>query len=114
MSLLKVEFHHVLPKEVEGFVNMLEVIHALFTFHQYIVNVYFHGAPNQVLEDFVSHSLESGPSILGSEGRYLLVVDSPISYESYLVFVWWVHLDLIILEIGVHRAKKLEACHCLY
>ena len=58
--------------------------HALYTFHQYIIDVYFCGAPDQVLEDFVNHSLESSPSILESEGHHLVAVDSPISGEGYL------------------------------
>jgi len=85
---------------------MLEVIRALYTFHQYIVDVYFHGAPDQVLEDFVNHSLESGPSILESEGHHFVAKDSPISDKGYLILVRRVQLDLIVLAIGVSEAKE--------
>ena len=93
---------------------MLKVIRALYIFHQHIIDVYFHGAPNQVLEDFVNHSLERGPSILESEGHHLVAVDSPTNSESCLVFIWWVHLDLIIPGIGVHEAKKFVARRRFY
>jgi len=93
---------------------MLEVICALYTFHQHIADVYFHGAPNQVFEDFVNHSLECGPNILESEGHHLVAVESATSSKGCLVFIWLVHLDVIISEIGVHEAKELVACRRLY
>ena len=63
---------------------MLEVISALYTFHQHIVNVHLHGVPDQVLEDFVNHLLEGCPCVLESEGHHLAAVDSPTSGESRL------------------------------
>ena len=67
---------------------MLEMIRALYTFHQHIVDVYFHGAPDQILEDFVNHSLESVPNILESDRHHHVAVDSMISGEGYLIFIW--------------------------
>jgi len=93
---------------------MLEVIRVLYTFHQHIVDVYFHGASNQVLEDFVNHLLESVPNILESKGHHLVAIDFPISDEGCLVFVHWVHLDLIVPRIGIHKSKELMACLRLY
>ena len=78
------------------------------------ISSHLHGVPHQVLEDLVYHPLEGGPCVLESEGHHLVAVDSLISSEGYLVFIWWVHLDLIIPEIGVHEAKEFVACHRLY
>jgi len=91
---------------------MLEVIHAMYTFHQYILDVYFHDAPDQALEDFVNHSLERVSSILESEGYHF--VDFSVSSEGCLVFIWWVHLDLTMPEIDVHEVKELVARRRLY
>ena len=93
---------------------MLEVIHALYTFHKHIIDVYLHGAPDHVLEDFVNYSMERDPNILESEGHHLVTVDSPISSEGYLALIWWMHLDLIIPGIGVHEAKELVVRRHLY
>jgi len=93
---------------------MLEVIHALYTFHQHIVDVYLHGAPDQVLKDFVNHSLENSPCVLETEGHHLVTVDTSTSSESDCVFIWWVHLDLIIAEIGIYKAKELVVRHRLH
>ena len=82
---------------------MFDVICALYTFHQHIIDVYF-----------VDHSLESDTSILESKGHHLAAVDSLISGEAYLVFVRWVHLDLIVPKIGIHKAKELVACRRPY
>ena len=52
-------------------------------------NIYFDGAPDQILEDFVDHSLESGPSVLESKINYPIVVDSPIGSEGDFVSSDW-------------------------
>ena len=83
-------------------------------FYQHIIDVYFHGAPNQIFKDFVNHSLEGIPRVLEFEGHHLVEVDSPISNEGSFVFIWWVHLDLIIVGIGVYEAKELVAHRHLY
>jgi len=93
---------------------MLEVIHVLYAFHQHIVDVNFHCALNQALRDLVNHSLECSPYILESEGHHLVAADSLISSEGCLVFVQWMHIDLIIPRIGVHEVKKLVAHRYLY
>ena len=67
---------------------MLEVICTLYTFHQHVVDVYLHAAPDQDLEDFVNHSLERGPDILESKGHHFVAVDSLIGYEGCFVFIW--------------------------
>jgi len=93
---------------------MLEMICAFYTFHQYIVNVYyFRGTPDQIFEDFVNYSLKGCPRLLESEGHHLIAVDSSTSKDSF-VFIWWVHLDLIVAGIGVYEAKELMARCRLY
>ena len=95
-ALFEGKLHLILPKEIEGFAYMLEVIHVLFTFHQHIIDVYLYGAPDQIFKDFINHSLEGSLRVLKSKGYQLVAVDSPASSESYFAFIWWVHLDLII------------------
>ena len=47
---------------------MLEVISALYTFHQHIIDVHLHGALELVLKDFIYHLLEGSPRILSPKG----------------------------------------------
>ena len=68
---------------------MLEVICALYTFHQYIISIHLHGVPNQVLEDLVYHPLEGNPCVLESKGHHLVAVDSLTSGKVYYVLIWW-------------------------
>ena len=93
---------------------MSEIIRVLYTFHQHIIDVYFHGTPDQIFEDFVNYSMEDSPIILEFKGHHLVVVDSPSSSEGCLVFIWWVHLDLTVVRIGVYEAKELVARCCLH
>ena len=74
---------------------MLKVIRALYTFHQYIIDVYLHSAPEQICKDFINHSMEGSPRVLQSGRHHLVALDSPASNEGSFVFIWWVHLDLI-------------------
>jgi len=46
----------------------------LYTFHQYIIDIHLHGTPDQVLEDFVYHSLEGNPCVLEFKGHHLIAV----------------------------------------
>jgi len=77
---------------------MLEVIRAMYTFHQHIIYVQLHGIPDKVLEGLVYHALESGPGVLESERHHFVAVNFPIRGIGGLIFIWWVHLDLIIAE----------------
>ena len=53
---------------------MLEVISALYTFYQHIIDVHLHGVLDKVLEDFVYYPLEGILCILKSEGNHLVAV----------------------------------------
>ena len=90
---------------------MLEVIRGLYTLHQHIIDVNLHGAPDQVFKILLTIA---GMWVLRSRVRrdYFVTVDSPTSGEGRFVFVWWVHLDLIVAKIGVHEAKELVARRC--
>ena len=77
---------------------------------QHIIDVHLHGVPDQVLKDFVYHPLEGCPCVLNFEGRHLIAVDSLTIDEGSFVFIWWVHLDLIVAEIGIYEVKKLVSC----
>jgi len=67
---------------------MLEVIHALSTLYQHIVDINLHGTPDQFFKDFIDHSLEGGPCVLELEGHHLIAVDSPTNSEDDFVFIW--------------------------
>ena len=86
----------------------------MYTFYQHIIYVYLHGAPDQVLKDFVNHSLEGSPYVLESEGHHFAAVNSPTSSEGIFVFILWVHVDLVIAGIDIHEAKVLVARHRFY
>ena len=53
----------------------------------------------------VDHPLEICSSVLQSEGHHLVAVDPLIGDERCLVFIWWMHLDLIVSWIGVHETE---------
>ena len=93
---------------------MLKVIRMLYTFHQHIIDAHLHGIFDQVLKDFIYHLLEGCPYVLESERHHLVAVDSLTNGECRFVFIRWVHLDLIIAEIGVHEAKEFVYCHGFY
>jgi len=93
---------------------MLVVIRALYTLHQHIIDVCLHGALDQILKDFVNHSLERGPDVLESKGHHLVAIDFLIGYEGSFFFIWWVYLDLIVARISVHEGKELMASRRLY
>ena len=85
----------------------------LYTFYQHVIDVYFNGAPDQVLEDFVNHSLERSASVLEPKGHHLVAVDSSISNEGCLVFILRVYLDLFLPGIDIHKTKELITRRCL-
>ena len=78
---------------------MLEVIRTLYIFHQHIVDVYLHGTPDHIFKGFINHSLKGSSRVLKSEEHHLVAVDSPTNSKRF-VFIWWVHLDLIIAELA--------------
>ena len=86
---------------------MLEVIRVLYTFHQHIIYIHLHGVPDKALEDLLYHPLEDGPCVLESEEHHLVATNSLTCSEGYLIFICWVHLDLITAGIGIHEAKEL-------
>ena len=93
---------------------MLEVIRTQDIFHQYVINVHFHYTPDQILKDLVNHALEGGPSVFEPEGHHLVAIKFSTSSKSSLVFIWWVHLTLVILGVGVYEAEKFMARYYLY
>ena len=86
---------------------MLKVLRVLYTFHQHIIHIYLYGVLDKVLEDLVDHLLEGGSCVLESKGHYLITVNSLTFCEGYLIFIWWVHPDLIIAGVRVYEAKEL-------
>jgi len=47
---------------------MLDVICAEDTFHQHVINICFHGVPDQILKDFVNYALEVALAFLSPKG----------------------------------------------
>jgi len=47
---------------------MLEMIRALYTLHQHIIDIYFRGVSDHILEDFANHSLKGSPAFLSPKG----------------------------------------------
>jgi len=93
---------------------MLEVISALYNFHQHIVDVHLYIVFDQVLKDFVYYLLKGCPCVLEMEGHHLVAVYSLTSSEGHFVFIWWVHLDLTIARIDVHEVKEVMSYLNLY
>jgi len=81
------------------------VISALEALHKHVVDVYLYGVSSLLFEDLVEHSLESCSSILQSERHHLVALDSSVGDECRLVLVWWIHFDLIVFGVGVHKGE---------
>ena len=64
--------------------------------HQHVIDVYLHGMPNLIFEHTVDHPLEGDSGIIQSEGHDLVAEDSSTTYESSVVLVGQVHLDLVV------------------
>ena len=54
------------------------------TFH-HVINVHFHCASDQILEDLVNHALEGGAGVFEPEGDHLVAINSPTTNKSSLV-----------------------------
>ena len=63
---------------------MLEVLRALYTFHQHIIHIHLHGVFDKVIEDLIYHPLKDGPDVLESEGHHLVAVNFPIVVKAIL------------------------------
>jgi len=85
---------------------MLKVICAQDTLHQHVVNIDFYCASDQILENLVNHALEGSPGIFEPERHHLTEINPPISSESSIILIWWVHLDLIVSGVGVHDLRS--------
>ena len=84
---------------------MFHVVSALEALHKHVVDVYLYGVFSLLFEDLVDHSLESYSRILQSERHHLVALDSSVGDECRLVLIWWIHFDLIVLGVGVHKGE---------
>ena len=57
----------------------------------------------------VDHLLEGGSGVLQTECHHLVAVNPSVCDGSGLVFIWSVHLDLVVARVGVHEAEQLVA-----
>ena len=82
---------------------MLDVVGTLKSLHKHVIDVYLHSVSDLLLEDLIGHSLEGSSGVLQSEGHYFVAVDFLIGDECCLVFIIWIHLDLIVFRVYVHK-----------
>jgi len=72
------------------------MVRMLDALHQHVIDVYLHGISNLIFDHTIDHPLEGGSRILQFEGHDLVAEDYPTSYESSLVLIKWVHLNLVV------------------
>jgi len=92
---------------------MLDVIRAQGAFYPHVVDVHLSVLPIKSLKTLLTMP-ERWPNIFEFEGHHLVAIDSPTSGKSSPVFVWWVHLDLVVPEAGVYEAEGFVAYPCFY
>ena len=109
-ALLRVEFHLVLTEELKCFFKVAEVVPLVEAFNEHVVNIHRHCLRDQRSEDEIDQPLKSCPGVLESERHHLVAVDGAISDEHCLVFIWWVHANLIVARIRIHEAQEVVAC----
>jgi len=57
------------------------------TFHEHVINIYFHGVPDEIFKHSVNHSLEGGSDILHSKGYDFITEDPSTSNEGCFVLI---------------------------
>jgi len=73
-------------------------------FHNHVINVDFHGFPNNGFEQLVHKSLISGPRVLEPERHHLIAVQASIDDESSLLLILRTQGNLMISRESVHEA----------
>ena len=81
------------------------MIGVLGTFHELVVDIYFHGVPNKIFKYSVDHSLEGGSDILQPKMHDFVIEDPSASGEGCFLLIWRAHLDLIVAPVGIHEAE---------
>jgi len=64
----------MMPKYLEGLLQVLQVIDFLYTLSDHVVYVYFHCLPYKCCKDFLDKSLVSGSSILQAKQHHIVAV----------------------------------------
>jgi len=110
-TLLGVELHIGFSEESECFFQILHMVGAIKTLHKH-VDIHLPCVPDQLLENFINHSLESGSFVLQAEGHDFVAVDGAAGGEGRLVLVFWMHPNLIVSLVDIHEAEKfVTRCH---
>ena len=45
------------------------------------------------------------PCVFQAKRHYLVAVEAPIRYEGYVLLVGWMHEDLIVSGVGIHKTQ---------
>ena len=88
-----------------GFIQLL-----FFGLDDYVVNIDLDVSPNLLSETVLHHSLVGGTRVLEPEGHCCVTVDAERRDECCFVFVFFLHLDLVVARIGIQEGQALTAC----
>jgi len=77
------------------------------TFHQHVIHITFHDLARLVFEHFIHHPLICCPYILQTEMHSPVAVGTSFGYEGRVLFVSWMHRDLIISKVCIQWIEKL-------
>lgn len=79
--------------------------------HQHIFQVHLNVSSNLFIKHFSHKSLASDTHILQPEGHGLAAKQPLTSDERNLLLVRLIHIDLIVSEKGIYKAKELMRNH---
>ena len=86
---------------MEDFLQVLGMFLSSFSFDHYVINVYFHRATNQGLEDFYHQSLVGGANVFESEQHNFVSIKSMRRYKESFFFVCLGHRDMMVSGEGI-------------
>ena len=72
--------------------------------HKHIIRRILYNMPDLFLADLIDHPLKSCSGVFQSRGYHLVKVDPTIGDEHHLALVLRMHLDLVVLRVGIHEA----------
>ena len=98
----------VCPHDVEHSFHVYEVIAFVATFHSDIIDIAFYGLTYMLMEDRIHGALIGCTSVLQAEGHHYVAVYPQRHPEGCVLFIFRVHLYLIIPSEAIHKRHRLK------
>ena len=98
-ALLRVESNFVFLEAIKCLAQVLRMVDGSMTLHEHVINEYLHRVSISSLKTLLTIRWKVAPTFFSPKRHHLIAIDSPIGDERRLVFVWWIHLNLIVSEV---------------